>query len=148
MAQQTFADALNQLLRGSGISGNRLADRIGVDSSQVSRWRTGDAIPRPENIAKLADTFGVDYDWLFRLVYQLEPTGQLILDPRLAAFLKEVAQGWLAADEPTRETGERVIRAVLPVPSARVRNAHGRHPEDYKNARVLRLTAAPHRATR
>lgn len=69
MTAPSFADALNELLAGNGMSGKELARRIGMDAAQVGRWRRGRGFPRPDNLIRVAAVLGVDYEWLLGLAY-------------------------------------------------------------------------------
>lgn len=120
---QAFIDALNQLMSGSGISNNELARRIEVDAAQVGRWRKGRGRPRPENLVRAAQVFGVDYKWLWSLAYPEGVPSQgdvTTLDPRLSAFLAEVEVGWRAMDDSAeRDMAERVTRSAFKVADIR-----------------------------
>jgi transcriptional regulator with XRE-family HTH domain len=118
----SFADVLNDLLRGAGLSANKLAERVEVDAAQVGRWRKGRGVPRPENIVRIATVFDVDYEWLMGLAYpasRLRAAGPQ--DPRLAAFLSEIGSGWLQLDEHERPIAERGARALFRVAPTRAR---------------------------
>lgn len=41
-----------------------IADRVGVTRSAVTRWLSGDSLPKMEMILKVADSYGVDPDYL------------------------------------------------------------------------------------
>jgi len=135
---QSFVDALNELLRGAGLSANELARRVEVDAAQVGRWRKGTGLPRPENIVRVAAVFGVEYEWLMGLAYpESRPRAEGPLDPRLAAFLAEIETGWRQMDEHDRALAERGARALFAVPPARVNRAHRGPLEKRKNSFVL-----------
>jgi transcriptional regulator with XRE-family HTH domain len=48
----------------AGFSQDRLASMIGVSRSACSQWERGHATPSVDNIAKLAQIFGVGFEWL------------------------------------------------------------------------------------
>lgn len=45
---------------GAGLTQRQLAERIGTDSFQVSRWERGANRPQDATLAALADALGVD----------------------------------------------------------------------------------------
>lgn len=123
---ENFADALNELMAGSGTSNNRLAGRVDVDPAQVGRWRKGVGLPRPENIVRIASVFGVNYEWLMGIAYpESRPRADGELDPELAAFLAEIQTRWRAMDKPTREIVKHTALALFSVPPVRVRGHDG-----------------------
>lgn len=126
---RSFAETLNELLRGSSMSGNRFAQRIGVDASQVSRWRKSEGVPRPDNIGAIAALFGVDYDWLMDIAYPNSRPAPIAarLNPRLSSLLAEIETGWLAMDsEAERDIAERGARALFAVQPLNRGVANGR----------------------
>jgi transcriptional regulator with XRE-family HTH domain len=46
----------------AGLSQPKLADRVGVDQSTVSRWESGDCRPEAKHYPKLAKVFGITAD--------------------------------------------------------------------------------------
>jgi ribosome-binding protein aMBF1 (putative translation factor) len=46
-----------------GLTQRQLAELIGVDHSQLSRYEAGTAIPRPAVVNRIAEVFDVDYDF-------------------------------------------------------------------------------------
>lgn len=59
-----FATNLRRIMFLTGIRQVDLADRIGVNKGNVSRWVKGENIPYGENLAKLAAALGVSVDVL------------------------------------------------------------------------------------
>lgn len=55
-----FARWLDITMENRGVSGNQLAERLGVNISQVSRWRNGHTLPSLDYIDKIAHVFKVD----------------------------------------------------------------------------------------
>lgn len=51
---------LRGLRVGAGLTQKQLAEKLGVSHISVSRWETGNAIPSPKYIKKMADMFGVE----------------------------------------------------------------------------------------
>jgi predicted transcriptional regulator len=62
-----FALWLDNTMSNEEMSGRTLANLLGVNDSQVSRWRHGDGIPRPDTIGRLAEIFKVDTMRLLQL---------------------------------------------------------------------------------
>lgn len=60
MNSKEFALWLDSTMSNEQMSGRALAKLLGVHDSQVSRWRHGDGIPRPDTIGHLAQVFKVD----------------------------------------------------------------------------------------
>lgn len=50
-----------------------LGERLGVEDSTVSRWESGDAFPRRENLKALASVLGVTEADLFRNTPAFDP---------------------------------------------------------------------------
>ncbi len=48
-----------------GMTKSELAQIMGVDASAVTRWETGEAMPRASKLPKLADLFGCTIDELY-----------------------------------------------------------------------------------
>lgn len=69
-----FKDIIKELRSRSGLSGEELGDRIGVDKSSISKYESGASKPNYDTIFKMAKFFGVSTDYLFGLVS--EETGQ------------------------------------------------------------------------
>lgn len=42
----------------------RFANRLGINSANVSKWRSGLTAPSRQTIQQIADTFGYNADWL------------------------------------------------------------------------------------
>ena len=59
-----FATRLKKIMFLKGIRQTEIADRIGVNKGNVSRWMKGENIPYGENLTKLAATLGVSVDYL------------------------------------------------------------------------------------
>jgi transcriptional regulator with XRE-family HTH domain len=68
-APTSTALALGEKLRGlreaQGLSLRKLAEMIGrkpSDSGLVSRWETGERLPKPDDVVKIVEVFGLDSD--------------------------------------------------------------------------------------
>ena len=49
-----------------GFDQEELAGKVGVSQQTVSRWEKGQAVPRPQRVAQLADALGLDVTRLHR----------------------------------------------------------------------------------
>lgn len=58
--RKDLADALRDLRRASGLSGERLARRCGMSQSKVSRIETGRLLPTVLDVERMLQAFGVD----------------------------------------------------------------------------------------
>jgi transcriptional regulator with XRE-family HTH domain len=59
--RQNLADALRDLRRASGLSGDRLARRCGMSQSKVSRIETGRLLPSVVDVEQILNSLGVDH---------------------------------------------------------------------------------------
>ena len=57
-AAEPFADWLNGVLRGQGLSQQDAAQRIGVSVRTISRWLRGDTEPRMRDLRRVHEIFG------------------------------------------------------------------------------------------
>lgn len=92
MARTPKAQALGAALRRARerekLTTRDLADRIGRNQGEISRWETGDRAPKPEHVAQLLATLGIvgrPYDEIMSLAYDL------------------TAPMWVASSLPARE---------------------------------------------
>ena len=60
-----FEDNLKTLRKKRGLTQQELADKVGTNRVNVTKWETGRTEPSLENIVKLADLLDVSLDWLF-----------------------------------------------------------------------------------
>lgn len=59
-----LSERIYQLRRGSGLSQEQLAERVGVSRQTVSKWETGLSTPELEKLRALCDCFHVTLDEL------------------------------------------------------------------------------------
>jgi transcriptional regulator with XRE-family HTH domain len=59
-AGATIASLVHNYAVRCGLTELQLAELIGVDQTQASRWRRGITVPRVSNMAAMADVLGVD----------------------------------------------------------------------------------------
>ena len=62
----TFAQRLQEMRKGAGLSQEELAERLGVSRQSVSKWELGQAYPETEKIIELSRMFGVSLDVLLK----------------------------------------------------------------------------------
>lgn len=70
VARERFASELNSLLSRLGMTGEALADQLGVGKSTVSYWRNGKAAPSEEFVAPLCRVLQATEEQLFPEGYQ------------------------------------------------------------------------------
>lgn len=59
-----FDYTIDKLLKENGLKQKDLADAIGVSESSISKYRSGERIPKVDVLTKIADYFGVSTDYL------------------------------------------------------------------------------------
>lgn len=57
---KVVAANIRRLREKAGLTQKELADRLYVSDNVVSKWERGESLPDPENIARLAEIFGVE----------------------------------------------------------------------------------------
>jgi transcriptional regulator with XRE-family HTH domain len=83
------------------LSQEELAGKLGVSRQAVSKWETGESIPDMNNLAALAEIFGVSLDWLIKGEEEKceeRPNDKPPFEERLPKFLGNMVKrfGWLA----------------------------------------------------
>jgi len=66
MGKQPAPNRLGDERRKRGWTQDDLAEKSGLDTTAISRYETGAAFPRADNIDLLAAAFGVTADKIFR----------------------------------------------------------------------------------
>ena len=61
-----FAQTLQELRKGAGLSQEELAERLGVSRQSVSKWELGQAYPETEKIIELSRMFDISLDVLLK----------------------------------------------------------------------------------
>lgn len=61
---------LKDYLKAADINGAQLGRRIGVNREVISRWATGKALPRPNNVKKIAEALEVNYHEMLQVFYK------------------------------------------------------------------------------
>ncbi|EHN59346.1 helix-turn-helix domain-containing protein [Oenococcus kitaharae] len=61
--KQYFASQLRQAVDNSDLTYSDLAHTSGISLSTINRWKEGKAVPRFENILKLADALNESINW-------------------------------------------------------------------------------------
>lgn len=68
------------------------ARRLGTSPGNVSRWMTGERVPDPSSIDKIADVLGVDLDLVLALAGHRPPDTELNPDDPASAIIALVKQ--------------------------------------------------------
>ncbi|PWM75265.1 MAG: hypothetical protein DBX59_02225 [Bacillota bacterium] len=87
-----FADKLKELMNYSEIAESALADRVGIDVSQIRRYLRKDCLPSLTSAVKLADYFKCPLDYLFGRAEDFTEQNYPVCPPfggHFAAFLEK-----------------------------------------------------------
>ena len=60
----TFAEKLKSLRKQSGMSQEKLAERLGVSRQAITKWETEAGIPEVENLMGISSLFDISIDEL------------------------------------------------------------------------------------
>lgn len=60
----TFAERLKTIRKQTGISQEKLAEKLGVSRQAITKWETEAGIPDIENLMSLSSLFGISIDEL------------------------------------------------------------------------------------
>lgn len=60
MTNREFAEKIYSIRTAQGLSQKELGDMLGVSNKAVSKWETGDSMPKTATLVKIAETFNVD----------------------------------------------------------------------------------------
>lgn len=66
--QARFSFNLTRLMKQEGRTSQYVCEKLDIQAPKLSRWRNGDAVPRPNQITALAEFFGVDVIEFFKAV--------------------------------------------------------------------------------
>lgn len=58
-ARRDLAEYLLQSRREQDLTQRQAAEVLGIDASQISKWESGENIPRSERIGAIADVYGI-----------------------------------------------------------------------------------------
>ena len=61
---KTFKEILKKLRKEKGITSEELANELGVSTSTILMWESGERAPKKENISTICSFFGCDYNYL------------------------------------------------------------------------------------
>lgn len=73
---KAFATRLSIALAADERRDGEIAKAVGVDGSQLSRWKTGQAVPTAQYIVPLVTTLGVSAHWLLTGKGPQGPSGE------------------------------------------------------------------------
>lgn len=65
-----FKTVFTALRKARGLTQAELANRIGISRSAIGMYESGERIPRPDDLEKIADFFNVDLDYLMGRTYK------------------------------------------------------------------------------
>ena len=83
---QTISERIDFIINSEcGGKATSFAERLGINSANVSMWRSGKSKPSSQTIRQICDTFGYDIDWLS--TGEGEPILQKSRSDQLAAAL-------------------------------------------------------------
>lgn len=86
---QTISERIDFIINSEcGGKATSFAERLGINSANVSMWRSGKSKPSSQTIRQICDTFGYDIDWLS--TGEGEPILQKSRSDQLAAALGRV----------------------------------------------------------
>ena len=74
MDKYTFGNKLYKLRTESNLTQKDLANILGVSDKAVSKWETGEAMPRVKTLKNIADCFSVTYEDLLSQTEELKTT--------------------------------------------------------------------------
>lgn len=63
----TFAEKLKELRKQSGLSQEKLAEKLGVSRQAVTKWERDTGVPDIDNIMAISKLFDVSMDELFSM---------------------------------------------------------------------------------
>ena len=66
-----------------GLSQTELAERVDVSQPTIANWERGGHVPRPDALARIAETLGIDTTWLLsgELPARHDPANQYLAQP-------------------------------------------------------------------
>ena len=96
---------LIDLMENHGVSGNELAEAVGVTKQSVSAWRTGKSSIDIENVPAICKFFGITIDDFFGA--REEPSMQPLSDEE-----RELLEALRSADHEGKRTSMSVARAM------------------------------------
>ncbi len=86
---KSFGLRLKKVREGRSLSQKQLADLVGADPMQISRYERGQVLPALETAVALADTLQVPADQLWMGRETVQPPGEAISDLRLYQRFRE-----------------------------------------------------------
>lgn len=64
VSRTPFAEWISVSMDNAGLSGRKLAKKLGVHDTNISHWKSGKAVPSVDTLRKIAQTFEVPYSRL------------------------------------------------------------------------------------
>jgi transcriptional regulator with XRE-family HTH domain len=107
-----FGERLRKLLGERGRSQVALAQAIGTNQQQISRWVDAEHPPKAEYLLKIAEYFNVTTDYLYGVGERLTPGAEILTDDERYVLRSFRAFG-ISADEAIRRmAGQIAVDAV------------------------------------
>lgn len=69
----TIGDRIALLRAQLGLSGEQLAERLGLTKGTVSQWETNRSVPKYEHLKRLRQLIDFSYDWLYEGTHTDKP---------------------------------------------------------------------------
>ena len=92
MDKYTFGNKLYKLRTESNLTQKDLANILGVSDKAVSKWETGEAMPRVKTLKNIADCFSVTYEDLLSQTEELKTNESEKYETYEAFYQKRVAK--------------------------------------------------------
>jgi transcriptional regulator with XRE-family HTH domain len=73
---ETFSDFLNDSIKNSNMTKQRLSELLDIHPAKVYRWTRGDNLPKKDAIVKMAHFFNININDLMRLVNNQKKNGK------------------------------------------------------------------------
>lgn len=109
--RKNFGEKLRNLRKDHRLSQQALGDKLGLEGATISRWETAFNLPKPKEIERLAEVFGVPVSVLFESSPDLNPSSSGYVSK---AELKNIIDDRLGTPrKPTPEEALAVIAEAL-----------------------------------
>ena len=115
---RVFADIVKDRRAELGWAQGALAKRIGVGQQTVSRWESGDAVPRPRTVREIASVLGLDAGLLLVKAGYLE-SGEMPDSVEGRGSLDRIAAKYAQLDPQSQATIDTMIDVMLRQQEAR-----------------------------
>lgn len=90
-----LADKIIKLRKANGMTGEDLAEKMGVSRQAVSKWESGQALPDIKKIIEMSELFGVTTDYLLKDSGESEHISGQEINDTLRVVSKEEAEKYI-----------------------------------------------------